>query len=54
MLENLFLLSVFILLISPFFLIGFLVETMQKRKRARLRDEYARQSYQQTLKNQQK
>ena len=44
MTTYLFLVSVFILLLSPFFLIGFLVETRQEKKKAQLRDEIARQS----------
>ena len=44
MLTYLFLVSVFILLLSPFLFIGFLVEAKQEKKRAALRDEIARQS----------
>ena len=46
MTTYLFLVSVFILLLSPFFLIGFLVETRQEKKRQALRDEIAKQSRQ--------
>ena len=44
MLTYLFLVSVFIILCSPVFFIGFLLETREEKKRAKLRDEIARQS----------
>lgn len=44
MLTYLFLVSVFILLLSPFLLVGYILETREEKKRSQLRDEIARQS----------
>ena len=46
MITYLFLVSVFILLVSPVFFIGYLIETKQEKQRQTLRDEIARQSHQ--------
>ena len=46
MLDYIFLVSIFILLASPVFFIGFLIETKQEKQRSQLRDEIARQSRQ--------
>lgn len=49
MLENLFLVFVFIILALPFLFVGYLIETKQAKKRKQLDDEIARQSYNQTI-----
>ena len=46
MTTYIFLVSVFVLICSPFFFIGFLIETKQEKARAKLRDEIAKQSRQ--------
>lgn len=44
MLDYIFLISIFILICSPVFFIGFLIETKQEKARQKLRDEIAKQS----------
>ena len=46
MTTYIFLISIFILICSPFFFIGFLIETKQEKQRQALRDEIAKQSRQ--------
>lgn len=44
MITYLFLISMFIIICSPIFFIGYLIETKQEKQRAQLRDEIAKQS----------
>ena len=46
MITYLFLISIFIILLSPFLLVGYILETKQEKQRAALRDQIAKQSRQ--------
>ena len=44
MITYIFLISIFIILLSPFLLVGYILETREEKKRAKLRDQIAKQS----------
>ena len=46
MITYLFLISIFIILLSPFLLVGYILETKQEKARQERRDEIAKQSRQ--------